>query len=94
MYSLYLHLSFHHDLNTIERDVKHENIIIYLKWNHKLWTHSLLQIGMSVKNQNRKTNNIDPDKIACYEASYPDLHCLHLILIYTVCKHIWLGLQG
>ena len=32
---------------------------------------------MSVKNQNRMANSVDPDETVPYEPSHQDLHCLH-----------------
>ena len=34
----------------------------------------LLQIGISVKNQNWMANSVDPDETAHYEPSHQDLH--------------------
>ena len=40
---------------------------------------------VSVKNQNRMANNVDPEEMANYEPSHQELHCLQ--------KHCF-GLQG
>ena len=34
------------------------------------------QIGISVNNQNRMANSVDPDEMAHYETSHQDLNCL------------------
>ena len=47
-------------------------------------THSLLQIGISVKNHNRKANSVDPHEMAYYELSHLDLHCLQRYLYLSV----------
>ena len=52
-----------------------------MKWTLPLLNlvMSMLQIEMSVKNQNRMANSVDPDEMAHYEPSHQDLHCLHSI---------------
>ena len=40
-----------------------------------IWSEPLFQIGVSVKNQNRMANSVDPDEMAHYEPSHQDLHC-------------------
>ena len=52
------------------------------------WTFPFLQIGMSVKNQNRMTNSVDPDEMAHHEPSHQDLHYLQRYLVWSS------GLQG
>ena len=37
---------------------------------------------MSVKNQNRMANSIDPDETAHYEPSHHNLHCLLRYLVW------------
>ena len=49
---------------------------------------SLLQIEMSVKNQNRMANSVEPDETAHYEPPHQALHCLHRYLIRST------GLNG
>ena len=39
---------------------------------------------MSVKNQNRMANSVDPNEMAHYEPSYQGLHCLHRYLFWFV----------
>ena len=41
----------------------------------------LLQIGMSVKNQNRMANNVDPDETAHYKLSHKDVHSFPRYLV-------------
>ena len=36
----------------------------------------VMQIGVSVKNQNRMANSVEPDEMAHYEPSHQDLNCL------------------
>ena len=38
---------------------------------------------MSVKNQNRMADSVDPDEMALYEPSHRDLYCLHMYLIWS-----------
>ena len=56
-------------------------------WNrlfyHWIWICPLLQIGMSVKNQNRIAKSVDPDETAHDEPSHQDLHCLHTYLVWS-----------
>ena len=40
-------------------------------------------IGMSVKNQNRIANCVDPDETAHAEPSHQDLYCLHRYLVWS-----------
>ena len=42
----------------------------------------MLQIRISVKNQNRMSNSVEPDETAHYEPSHQDLHCLHRHLVW------------
>ena len=41
-----------------------------------IWSEPLFQTGVSVKNQNRMSNSVDPDEMAHHEPSHYDLHCL------------------
>ena len=41
-----------------------------------IWSEPLLQTGVSIKNQNRMANIIDPDETAHDEPSHQDLHRL------------------
>ena len=43
----------------------------------------MLRIWMSVTNQNRMANSVDPDETAHYEPSHQDLHCLHRFLVWS-----------
>ena len=47
-----------------------------------------MQIKISVRNQKRMANNVDPDETAHNELSYQDLQCLHRYLILSA------GLKG
>ena len=47
-----------------------------------------MQTKISVRNQNRMANNVDPDETAHNELSYQDLQCLHRYLIWSA------GLKG
>ena len=49
-------------------------------FHHWIWTRPLLQIGMSVKNQNRMANSVDPNETAHYSC---------LIRTNTVCIGIY-----
>ena len=49
-------------------------ILEFLKWT--LPSLNLVQIGVSVKNQNRIANHVDPDETAHDEPSHQDLQCL------------------
>ena len=59
-------------------------------WNelfhHWIWTCPLLQIEMSIKNQNRlpnrQANSVESDKTAHYDPSHQDLHCVHMYLVW------------
>ena len=48
----------------------------------------VLQIGMSVKNENKMANGVDTDETAHHEPSHQDLHCLPMYLIWCA------GLKG
>ena len=43
-----------------------------------------MQIGMSVKNQNRMANSVDPAETAYDEPSHEDQHFLHRYLVWSV----------
>ena len=43
----------------------------------------LLQLGMSVKNQNILANSVNPDETAQNEPSHQDLHCLQRYLVWS-----------
>ena len=40
-------------------------------------------MGLSVKNQNRMANTVDPDETAQYEPSYLYLRCLQMYLLWS-----------
>ena len=42
----------------------------------------MFQIGISVKNQNRMANNVDPDETAHNELSHQDLHYLQKNVLF------------
>ena len=42
---------------------------------------SILQTAVTIKNQNRIANSVDPDETAHDEPSHRDLHCLHCYLV-------------
>ena len=48
-----------------------------------IWTRLYLQKKMSIKNQNRMANSVDPDANAHYEPSVQDLHCLQKYIYYS-----------
>ena len=58
-------------------------------FHHGLWTSPLLLVGMSIKNQNRMTNSIDPEEAAHDEPPNQDLHCLQRYLAFFVGPKDW-----
>ena len=42
-----------------------------------------MKIGVSIVNQNKMTNSVDPDETARYEPSHLDLYCLHRYLFWS-----------
>ena len=42
-----------------------------------IWSEPLFQIRVTVKNQIRITNSVDPNETAHDEPSHQDIHCLH-----------------
>ena len=56
----------------------------FMKWTSPSLNSNvpLLQVGISIRNQNRMANNVDPDETAHYEPSHQGLHCLHRYLVW------------
>ena len=48
-----------------------------------IWSEPLFQIGVSIKNQNRMANSVDPDETAHYEPSHQDLRCLQKQMVWS-----------
>ena len=54
----------------------------------------MLQTGMSVKNQNRMANSVDPAETAHFELFHQDLHCLHRYLVWSIEQKGKIALKG
>ena len=89
------HIWSHADIQSLALIVKTQNteLICHLTLSplsykmdsfiSKIWSHPLLQIGVSVKNDNRMTHSVDPDEMAHYELSHLDLHWLHRYMFWS-----------